>query len=235
MRFSDIKETLLELIFPNCCMVCGEVLEFHKEKWLCPKCRLETISGKTCDICGVPIIANNICSDCQNKKLYFKRAYCAYEYKDKVRKAIHNIKFNNEPRNVEYFARPLYDYAKSHGFSGADIVVPVPMHKKKLKQRGYNQSAMLASFLANLGMGEYREALVKIRDTQNQHDLSEKERLKNLKDAFTVTGDVKDKKILLVDDIYTTGSTVNECAKTLIKAGAESVEVICIAIVNRRE
>ena len=231
-------ETLLELVYPNQCIVCRQVIEFKTNKWLCPSCmdKIQPISGKTCDICGVPIAVDGICSDCRDKKLYFKKAYCAYEYKGGVREAIHNIKFRDHPQNIRYFADKVFEYAKENGFEDADIVTFVPMYPKKERKRGFNQSAMLAKYLAKHKMGSYAQTLKKIKNTPDQHNLLKEERLKNLKGSFAATDEnaVKGKKILLADDIYTTGSTVNECAKVLMEAGAESVEVVCIAIVNKR-
>ena len=233
------KELILELIFPNRCICCDEILEYARHPWLCPACleKVKPITGRVCCICGVPIIANDICVDCSDKRIYFKRAYCAFEYKNEVRKAIHNIKFNDNPRYLGYFAPILYNYARERGFDGADIVTFVPMRPKNKRKRGYNQSELLAKRLSRLGMGEFKPLLKKVRDTKNQHDIEREERRKNLKDAFAPIdpADIKDRKILLVDDIYTTGSTVNECAKTLVKAGAQCVEVVCIAIVNKRD
>ena len=232
-------ELILELIYPNRCICCDEVLEFGEDPWLCHGCaeKVKPITGKVCRVCGVPIAANDICSDCSDKKLYFKRAYCAFEYKNEVRQAIHNIKFNNCPRYLKYFADILCSYANDRGFEGADIVTFVPMRPKNRRKRGYNQSELLAKELARRGMGEFMPLLLKVKDTKNQHDIAKEERRKNLKNAFApIDPDkIKGKKILLADDIYTTGSTANECAKTLIKAGAQSVEVICIAIVNKRD
>ena len=233
------KESVLELIFPNRCICCDEILEYNTHPWLCPACfeKVKPITGRVCQICGVPIISNDICVDCRDKKIYFKKAYCAYQYKNEVRRAIHNIKFNDCPRYVKYFADKLYNYSKERGFDGADIVTFVPMRPKNLRKRGYNQSELLAKELAKRGMGEFKPLLKKVRDTKNQHDIEREERRKNLKNAFAPIdpNGIKGKKILLTDDIYTTGSTVNECAKTLMNAGAESVEVVCIAIVNKRD
>lgn len=240
MKFLNrTKDLILELIFPNRCICCGEMLEYAKDPWLCTKCRdkVKPITGRVCGICGVPIISGDICVDCRDRKIYFKKAYCAYVYKNEVRKAIHNIKFNDSPRYIKYFAPILYNCAIEKGFDGADTVTFVPMRPKNKRKRGYNQSELLAKQLSRLGMGKFKPLLKKVRDTKNQHDIEREERRKNLKDAFAPidTADIKGMKILLVDDIYTTGSTVNECAKTLIKAGAQSVEVVCIAIVNKRD
>ena len=231
-------ETLIELVYPNQCIVCRQVIEFKTNKWRCPSCigEMKPISGKTCDICGVPISVDGICSNCSYRKPYYKKAYCAYEYKGSVKEAIHNIKFRDRPQNIRYFADKVFEYAVQNGFEGADIITFVPMHPQKQRERGYNQSAILAKYLAKYKTGRYEKLLKKIKNTPNQHDLKREERLKNLKDSFVVADEnkVKGKKILLVDDIYTTGATVNECAKVLMKAGAKSVEVVCIAIVNKR-
>lgn len=235
---NDLADTIIELVFPAHCIVCRNVIEFKTDKWLCPECKgkIRPIDGKICDICGVPINVDGICSNCRKKKFYFKRAYCAYEYKNEVRKAIHNIKFNGCYNFIGFFVDRSVSNAKDHGFEGADIVVPVPMRRRDLNKRGYNQSAVFAKLLSKCGMGRYADVLKKIRKTKNQHDIADKkEREKNIKNAFAVKKAelVKGKKVLLVDDIFTTGSTANECSKALMRAGAAVVEVLCIAVVSK--
>ncbi|MBQ9603775.1 MAG: ComF family protein [Firmicutes bacterium] len=240
MKFlNDIIDTLSELVYPNKCISCREVIEFHTDKWLCPKCKdkFEPISGKTCKICGIPLHANDICMTCRDRKTYFKRAFCVYEYKNEVRTAIHRIKFRGCPQNLKYFAPIAADFAYKNGFEGADYIVYVPMYPSDKRKRGYNQSEIFAKELEKCGVAKRINALKKVRKTQHQHDLTGEQRIKNLKKAFEVIDPekIKGRKLLLVDDIFTTGTTANECSKALIKAGAESVEVLCIAIVNRNK
>lgn len=232
-------DTLFELVYPNRCIICREVIEFHTDKWLCPECRdkLEPISSAKCKICGVPLNVNDICMSCRDRKNYFKRAYCVYEYEEDVRTAIHHIKFHACPQNLGYFASVAAEFALENGFEGADLIVPVPMFPSDKRKRGYNQSEVFAYELEKQGLGKRLNILKKIRKTRHQHDLTHDQRLKNLKKAFEVTEPekIKGKKILLVDDIFTTGTTANECSKVLMKVGAASVEVLCIAIVNKNK
>lgn len=232
-------DTLLELVYPERCIVCREVIEFRSNKWLCPECKdkFEPISGKTCKICGVPLHANDICMTCRERKNYFKRAFCVYEYENEVRTAIHHIKFHDCPQNLKYFADAAAEFLRENGFEGADYIVYVPMYPSDKRKRGYNQSEIFAKELEKRGMAKTINALKKVRKTQHQHDLTGEQRVKNLKKAFEVIDreKIKGRKLLLVDDIFTTGTTANECSKALMKAGAESVEVLCIAIVNRNK
>lgn len=126
-------------------------------------------------------------------------------------------------------AKQLADFARQ---TSADVVIPVPLHKKRLRWRSYNQAVLLATVLAKeWQLKLMRHNLRRIRWTEPQINLSANERLQNVKGAFTVTvpGSIAGRNIILVDDVFTTGSTVEECVKTLKKAGAEAVYVVTVA------
>ena len=160
-----------------------------------------------------------------------------FVYKDSLAAAVRRFKFSDEVNLSEFFAKEMCS-AVSATFPETkfDFVTCVPLTKKKRNKRGYNQSELLAKECAKLLDSEYKTALIKTRETADQHSLNAKERLKNLKNAFEPAPkiDIKGKTILLCDDIKTTGTTLCECRKTLIKAGAKDVYCVCIAVVPEK-
>jgi ComF family protein len=173
--------------------------------------------------------ADHICGDCQDDPPPFRRARAAVLYKEPVTHAITRFKFSRQmaylPVMHSWLQHPLcLDLVEA-----ADLLIPVPLHPRRLKSRGFNQSLLLAGAFPGVPVG--REALVRVRSTPPQVGLKPLERQTNVKGAFAVPdpGLVKGKNVLLVDDLFTTGSTVKECAKALLKAGANQVEVLTVA------
>jgi len=173
---------------------------------------------------------DELCNDCRTIRHYFDKAYSAVEYRDEVKKALIRYKFFGKKQLIDTFVElMLYKVEK---LKNIDLVVGVPLHQKRFKERGFNQSENLAKLLAErLGYLFDNKILAKVKETQNQSELSRIRRLKNLKLAFKIIDKtkVKGKDILLVDDIYTTGATVSECSKVLKQAGASHVYVLTIA------
>lgn len=218
-------------MFPARCPICNEVNQ--QRSCLCESCSktVERISEQ-CRGCGR---AKN---ECMCSRSSFKLQITApFVYKDKTAYAIRRFKFRGETDLSEFFAKEIYASVNLY-FSEKqfDFVTCVPLTKKKLNKRGYNQSELLAKECARLLQTDFRNALIKTRDTADQHKLKAKERLKNLKGAFAANEnvDIKGKTILLCDDIKTTGATLYECRKTLIKAGAKDVCCACIAVVPEK-
>ncbi len=158
-------------------------------------------------------------------------ARSCYEYKGKIVTLIHNLKFNNAQYLAEDFSKDLCKLYKTEKYS-CDIVIPVPMTQARLKSRGYNQAGLLANGLSKLINLPYDENnLLKIKDTKSQVGLDFSERKNNLIDAFKTKDKkfFKGKRVLLVDDIFTTGATIECCARALKKGGASQVFVITVA------
>lgn len=173
---------------------------------------------------------NGVCSECRVKKQLFDRCVSIVEYKDYAKFALINYKFYKR-RNI---SKTLVDLllTKINEFNGVDLILYVPIHKNKLKLRGFNQNYILAKGLSknlNIQLGE--NILIKTKDTKNQSSLNRVNRLINLKGAFEVADKYKitGKNILLIDDIFTTGATVSECAQCLRSAGAKSIYVLTVA------
>ncbi len=197
---------------------------------LCDRCEesIERITDR-CLGCGNPR-AGCTCSK-HNFSLFLASPFL---YENKLREAIHRFKFGGETDLVKFFAKETAEcVAKEFGDVKFDVVTCVPQTKRKCRQRGYNQSALLAKEIAKQLKLPYDELLlIKTRETADQHNLKGKERIKNLKDAFAAENpdSVSNKAILLVDDIKTTGATLNECRKVLLKAGASAVYCATIAV-----
>ena len=160
-----------------------------------------------------------------------------FVYENELAEAVKRFKFSDETGLSEFFAKEIFAaVTATFPEKQFDFVACVPLTKAKLNTRGYNQSQLLAKNCAALLKTDFRPALLKKHDTADQHSLKAKERLKNLKNAFEPNPkvDIKGKTILLCDDIKTTGATLYECRKTLIKAGAKDVCCACIAVVPEK-
>ena len=217
------------------CLACGK--DIFDELGFCSDCIKQVVfnNGKTCKRCGVAIDGDeDYCGNCAYDKLYFDRAYSVFNYDGAIQKAILAMKFNNLGSYAKVFARYLVYLAQKRNLC-YDLVTFVPMSKKKLKKRRYNQAQLLAKyFCAILGQDDKLVgAVVKVKETAPQEELSKTERKTNLVGAYKVSADVKGKRVLIIDDVKTTGATINECAKVLKRAGA--TEVIGLTVAARKE
>lgn len=221
------KDGILTLLFTNRCRWCGEVTDVRKKD--CDRCleALDRIDGEICLYCGCKT------SDCRCKKQksFYKHVCAPFYYRTSAEKAIHRLKFGGKTEVAELLANEMYScFLERYGEYDFDICTFVPASKKSIKERGFNQSEMLANNLAKLAELKVAPLLVKLRDTPPQHLLPRIKRSGNLLGVIDFNEDadidVTDMRILLVDDIKTTGATLNECAKTLMIHGA--AEVLCL-------
>ena len=232
--------SLLEFFLPRMCLFCGVPVGETAVVAVCPDCeaRIEWVASPLCSYCGRVFEdregPDRVCGDCQADPPPFARARAAALYDGPVAQAITRFKFSRQlaflPVMQHWLKRPLC----LELVAAADFLAPVPLHPKRIKHRGFNQSLLLAR--AFPGTPVAREALVRTRHTAPQVGLNPKERQDNVKGAFAVTDParVKDKSVLLIDDLYTTGSTAKECARVLLKAGARRVEVVTVARVKHK-
>ncbi len=171
--------------------------------------------------------------DYRNTTGYFETHIYLFQYGGEIRNAILNYKFNEKPYIYRTFVNFLKNSEKMYvQIKKYDIIIPVPISKKRLKQRGYNQSAIISKNIAkNFNLEHNDRILTKIRDNKMQSSLDKEDREKNVRDVYSVTKTekIKGKKILLIDDIFTTGNTVNECSRVLKNAGATEVGIFTIA------
>lgn len=226
-------EGLTTLLYPQAlsCPLCREALP--REGFLCEKCRLLLELWRAephCRLCGRSVDkAGELCPDCRRQPPLFVAARAAAPYDGVFRQAVHRLKFRGE----QFLAGPLGKLmaqvvAAEPLYREVQLIVPVPLHPRRLKERGFNQSALLAQELGRqLGL-PCREALRKQKDTLDQVGLRRGERLANLAGAFSVSQPalIRGKYVLLVDDIFTTGSTAVHCTEALLRGGAVRVAVI---------
>ena len=231
----------MDFFLPRLCVFCGEVVEEEAPAGVCPACeaRMEWVASPLCSCCGriFPVREGNdhLCGPCQTDPPPFSRARAAtlYDEEDPSGQAIKQFKYSRRldmlPVMHHWLQRPLC----LELFYEADLVAPVPLHPSRLRQRGFNQALLLAQAFPEVSLE--RELLVRVRHTPPQTSLkTPKERRENVKGAFTVPQPelVKGKKILLIDDVFTTGATVKECARVLRRAGAREVDVLTVARVR---
>lgn len=237
-KLKSFPSALLDVIFPEkiTCLVCQKELKENIEG-VCRECyaSLPFIDGKTCLKCGQPLNdMSNYCNRCKDEEIFYKRAAAVFEYDKTIKNLIFRFKDDNQKYLNSFLAFTLSQKYATLNFD-CDLAVYVPMHKKKLKNRGFNQSEKLCKRFGELScLPVSKGNLVKVADTGQQKLLTKSDRIKNLEKSFVVNdkSEIKGKNILLIDDIMTTGATANECAKVLNKAGAKNVYVLTLATVK---
>ena len=228
-----ILHRITELLFPFKikCVFCGNDIHTESRYLVCDECRLSIPynNGKMCQKCGKPLGEYN-CPNCLHTKHYFKMARAPLIYKDTVLRAIHDFKFNNMSDKAIGFAEFIYDTYMSFN-TKFDAIVAVPLHSKRLRKRGYNQShKLLLALNQKIHLTDLSHYVTRVKDTSPQSSLNREDRFKNVKSAFAVVDNqFKDKTILVIDDVVTTMATVNALCKELKSAGAKDIYVLSIA------
>ena len=225
---------ILNFIFPETysCLGCGRDV-FDNPYLFCSHCidKLPFITEKVCIRCG-DILENQgyYCKRCKGRTITFDRAISCFKYDGKIKTLIHSLKFDKAKYVALSLSKFLADVFINEKLY-ANIIIPVPLCDKRLKQRGYNQSKILADELSKHLKLKVKDNLLKrVKETPNQTELNFNQRQVNLLDAFKVVNskEIKDKAVLLIDDIYTTGATARECSKVLRKAGAKAIYVLTV-------
>ena len=230
---------LTELLFPTLCLSCSKVLSERGGHPFCPECfaGIRFINGPLCPVCGIPYPAeaspDHVCGDCLLKKRHIKTSRSLGVYESILHDAIHAFKYGGNLTLGERLGRLMaeHDYP-SFRIRDYSLILPVPLHPRRLRQRGFNQSVILAREISRRhGVAMDFRTLRRIVDTESQAGLKKEERRSNIRQAFCTADPerVRGQNILLVDDVYTTGSTLGECAKTLLKGGAEAVGALTLA------
>lgn len=242
-RYIELFKTVLDTILPPRCVGTGKIVDIQgsisPDFWS----ELNFIEKPFCKTCGLPfsfdVGEDCLCANCLDTPPEFDKTRAAVVYNDASRKVILAFKFKDKTHYLHTFV-PWMMRSGAELIKTADYIIPVPLHNKKLRQRLFNQSALLAQEIARRSGKNYlAEGLIRSRNTTPQKGLSKKERLANISGAFEVNKkfakELTGKTVLLIDDIFTTGSTLNECAKMLKKAGATEVNILAIARVTKEE
>jgi len=228
-----LYHSFLDLLFPPACLLCRDTLSNHG---ICDECseRFEAVTPPFCTVCGSTFATdaggNHLCGRCIKKNPPFDIAASIYLYQGDLSRAVRLLKYSKK----SLFGSHLGGLMKNHRLSAIsyDAIVAVPLHIARLRERGFNQSQLLAEGLGEsifLDVDKY--ILERVRPTGSQAGMSSKERQANVRGAFCLRRgvDVAGKRILLIDDVYTTGATVKECSRVLKKGGASVVNVLTLA------
>jgi ComF family protein len=239
VSFRELLSAIGDIIFPPQCLACAEIMDPQARSVFCSSCltKIRFISGSICPVCGIAFFdspaENHICGNCLTATPHFTEARAVASFETVIMDTIHKFKYG---RNIvigdglgSFMAGyPFPDF----DFSEYSMIIPVPLHIKKLRERRFNQSLLLARALGKKHKIPVNFSLLKRHKfTLTQTGFNKDEREKNIKRAFTITDEEKiaGKNIILVDDVYTTGATVNECSKILKKGGAKDIAVLTLA------
>lgn len=233
--------TILDILYPVRCPVCGDIVT-PKDQRVCTACekKLQVITEPRCMKCSKPIDRDQAeyCSDCERKEFHFDYGYSLWIYDSIMKKSISDFKYRYKKEYAIYYIETLINnYGDKIKQIDPDVIVPIPIHKSKYLDRGYNQAEILARGLGKeLNIPVLPHLLIRNKKTLPQKQLDDKERLRNLKEAFVYNDNCakdyggKIEKILLVDDIYTTGSTIEACTNILLKNQTKHVYFITLCI-----
>lgn len=223
---ADAGRALLDLLYPPRCPGCGRLGQL-----LCPACqaRIEPLPELSCHRCGGPVTGQDLCPACRTSASNLDALFAAAVFAHPLRDAIHDLKYNSGRALAVPLGQRMALAWRARGLS-ADLIVPVPLHPSRQAERGYNQSALLTRVLAaEVGVPVDERLLIRQRATEHQVGLGQVDRARNVAGAFTCRGDAAGKRVILVDDVATTGATLEACAAALREAGAGSVIAFVLA------
>lgn len=235
MKFKELLSRIVDLFFPRRCAICDGVI--GGDEGICAKCNkiVHPLQGATCMKCGKKVSEEKVyCYDCTRRDHDFERNFSVFEY-PVIRESLYRFKYSGRAEYAAYYAKEAY---KLHGKAilrlQADALVPVPLHKARMRCRGYNQAQELAHELSKLtGIPVYDGFIKRVKSTKALKTLDVRERQNNLKKAFLIMqNDVKLKTIIVVDDIYTTGATLDTVTVVCKDAGIENVYSLTVAVGN---
>jgi competence protein ComFC len=232
---------LKDIVYPKTCLICQEKLDQDcVDELACLKCwaAIKKNLPPFCRCCGRNLANNsaagNICSSCSKRPLHFDRAFAPCAYEGEIKKLIHAFKYDFKDYLARPLARLMSDFIREYDVpvNSLDLIVPIPLHPARLREREFNQAQLLAKEIALLFKLELcADNLVRRRYTRNQVELESQDRLDNVKNSFAVKdpGLLKNRSILLVDDVMTTGATFSEAALELKNSGADKVLALALA------
>ncbi|NOX97606.1 MAG: ComF family protein [Nitrospirae bacterium] len=230
----NFSDGFLNLIFPLNCLICRRGLESDNKKYLCNNCwaKVRLLKEPLCSRCG-RLSALSICLSCKTERHYFQTARAVGLYEGVLRECIHLLKYGKKIYLAQFLGELLAESMRNDSnLRKADLLVPVPLDERRYRERDFNQAYLLAQV-----MNRYLKTPVSARNLSRtrialpQARLNRKQRRENVRELFQV-GNAKEyqgKNILIIDDVFTTGATVNECARVLRKAGAREINVLTVA------
>lgn len=237
--FEKIFNPLCNIIFPHICLACKKTLQDRKQI-ICNDCndKLPVNRLPFCRKCGVNLmpdeIQRNFCKECfkNSKNLYFDSSRSVFLYREPMSDLICLFKYKQNLRLAKFFGQKMVEFIKNYALlDNIDIIVPIPLHKKRLREREFNQAEILAQIISkeyNLELSS--RAITRIHMKNVQSKLQRDKRFENIKGAFRIEIDIfKNRDILLVDDVFTTGATLSEAALALKQAGAARVDAFTLA------
>lgn len=234
-------QSLMDILYPKTCLACkSRIGETKDEDLICKKCYSEIKINLPpfCTSCGRHLekknLNKNICPACIRNRLHFDRAYSPCVYDGVTKKLIHEFKYKGKDNLGKPLSKIMINFIKEYGLpvNYLDFIIPIPLHKTRLREREFNQAEILSMHIAEeFKINLASDILLRHRQTKTQTELKNNERFLNVTNSFSVNNrlSIKEKNLLLIDDILTTGATSSEAALTLKNAGAQTVFVLTLA------
>jgi competence protein ComFC len=222
--YEPYLSALADMFYPQLCVGCGR----RSSDVLCRYCfeALPRVGSPVCGRCGLPTaFATFVCEACKNVDFGFESARAPLRYEGVGKEVVHALKYRGYKKVVARLATPLMLQALGDGHF--DTVVPVPLHRSRLRKRGFNQAELLARGVAAEINAPVSDTLKVVRSTRDQVELSAAQRRANVAGAYRASARIQG-KVLLIDDVFTTGATMSACASTLLHAGAREVHALCL-------
>lgn len=231
-----VRERIVGLFFPRRCPVCGEIVR-SGDQLICEDCvkKLSPVRAPVCRRCGKEVESDRMeyCHDCMRHPRSFRHNFALLNYNGTARQSLAAVKYKNKREYLDFYARAIcVRFGRQILRVHPDVIVPVPIHPSRRRSRGFNQAELLARLIGSqLGIPVCPDALTRVRKTLPQKQLDPGERLHNLERAFAV-GSLPDHvhTVLLADDIYTTGSTIEACTRVLLANGVKQVYSLTVCI-----
>ena len=240
--FLDLKDDILDFIYPQTCPICRNPLK-REEKDVCEECwkALARLPSPYCPYCkfffeNEDEIADHQCASlgtAKDRRILAVRSLSTFD--DHYQKLVHRLKYDKKIQLGRRLAQELGEsMLEDKEFAGCDMVIPVPLHRARERERGFNQSEVLAEGISRaIGISLTKGIMKRKRNTKDQTYLNAQQRAENVREAFVVTQpeNIDGKRVILVDDVMTTGATLNECARMLLEVGATRVFAATLAVV----
>lgn len=231
MNITDRSRHWLDKIFPGHCQLCSDKIPYNE--MICIVCKQALPWLKhTCQRCAVPMINPNqgICGQCQSHAPYYDQVYSLFYYRQPVSKLIIGLKFHHRLTLARLLGHLMAEYLLNQMDASPEAIIPVPLHPRRMRERGFNQACELARTINKRWDIKVRSSAVeRLQDNPPQVTLSRKQRLINTRGAFRICERLPKRHLLIIDDVMTTGATVNELARILKHEGIERVDVLTLA------